>query len=263
MLLSWTITRENANTYANNAPADIAIRRIEPVVTLSAWEQLLATGSGHRAGWALGSKDNRCIAREFHMIKFEHFMLVPNPPFQRSVISESGPKGNLSLLSLCLTLSARTKNDVKEILSSGASLPHEHFWSVTAYAQLCVFSRVKAHWAPTAKQPLPSLQLGGGPFEVGYLSPQQKGFNSHLCWMQSWGAVGARRNNPTNCRDLHAVIPRFCPGSEWKMPRSFLVKSKKAHSYHQHRFVEDDLPTFTWDPITSAFTGESIHPPGI
>uniref|UniRef100_A0A8V1AAA8 Growth factor independent 1B transcriptional repressor n=2 Tax=Gallus gallus TaxID=9031 RepID=A0A8V1AAA8_CHICK len=42
--------------------------------------------------------------------------------------------------------------------------------------------------------------------------------------------------------------------SEWKMPRSFLVKSKKAHTYHQHRFVEDDLPIFTWDPITSAFT---------
>ncbi|XP_048821812.1 zinc finger protein Gfi-1b [Lagopus muta] len=38
------------------------------------------------------------------------------------------------------------------------------------------------------------------------------------------------------------------------MPRSFLVKSKKAHSYHQHRFVEDDRPIFTWDPITSAFT---------
>lgn len=47
------------------------------------------------------------------------------------------------------------------------------------------------------------------------------------------------------------------------MPRSFLVKSKKAHTYHQHRFVEDDLPIFTWDPITSAFTGESIHPPGM
>uniref|UniRef100_A0A8B9R2E4 Growth factor independent 1B transcriptional repressor n=1 Tax=Anas platyrhynchos TaxID=8839 RepID=A0A8B9R2E4_ANAPL len=38
------------------------------------------------------------------------------------------------------------------------------------------------------------------------------------------------------------------------MPRSFLVKSKKAHTYHQHRFVEDDLPVFTWDPISSAFT---------
>ncbi|KAM9257009.1 zinc finger protein Gfi-1b isoform 2-T3 [Cariama cristata] len=38
------------------------------------------------------------------------------------------------------------------------------------------------------------------------------------------------------------------------MPRSFLVKSKKAHTYHQHRFVEDDLPILTWDPITSPFT---------
>ncbi|XP_067165299.1 zinc finger protein Gfi-1b isoform X1 [Apteryx mantelli] len=38
------------------------------------------------------------------------------------------------------------------------------------------------------------------------------------------------------------------------MPRSFLVKSKKAHTYHQHRFVEDDLPTLTWDPVTSPFT---------
>ncbi|KAM6110282.1 zinc finger protein Gfi-1b isoform 2-T4 [Pterocles gutturalis] len=38
------------------------------------------------------------------------------------------------------------------------------------------------------------------------------------------------------------------------MPRSFLVKSKKAHRYHQHRFVEDDLPVLTWDPVTSPFT---------
>ncbi|KAK2535374.1 hypothetical protein Q9233_003671 [Columba guinea] len=38
------------------------------------------------------------------------------------------------------------------------------------------------------------------------------------------------------------------------MPRSFLVKSKKAHSYHQHRFREDDLPILTWDPVPSPFT---------
>lgn len=49
---------------------------IEPVVVLAAREQLLAMGSGHRAGWVLGSKDNRYIAREFCMIKFQHFMLV-------------------------------------------------------------------------------------------------------------------------------------------------------------------------------------------
>ncbi|XP_064324816.1 zinc finger protein Gfi-1b [Phalacrocorax carbo] len=38
------------------------------------------------------------------------------------------------------------------------------------------------------------------------------------------------------------------------MPRSFLVKSKKVHTYHQHRFVEDDLPILTGNPITSPFT---------
>lgn len=42
------------------------------------------------------------------------------------------------------------------------------------------------------------------------------------------------------------------------MPRSFLVKSKKAHTYHQHRFVEDDLPLYTWVPVTSPCTGESV-----
>lgn len=101
MLLSWTITRENANTYANKAPADIAVDSIEPVVILPTWGQLLAMGSGHRAGWLLGSKDNRCIAREFGVIKFHHFMFVPNPSFQRSVIFEMDPKGNPALL-LCL-----------------------------------------------------------------------------------------------------------------------------------------------------------------
>lgn len=76
MLLSQTVTRENANAYANSAPADIATHSIEPLVVLSAREQLLATGSGHRAGWVLGSEDNKYIAREFGMIKFQHFMLV-------------------------------------------------------------------------------------------------------------------------------------------------------------------------------------------
>ncbi|NWI13053.1 GFI1B protein, partial [Crypturellus soui] len=38
------------------------------------------------------------------------------------------------------------------------------------------------------------------------------------------------------------------------MPRSFLVKSKKAHTYHQHRSLEDDLPIFTGDAETSPFT---------
>lgn len=36
VLLSSTITRENANTYANKAPADIAVLSTEPVVTLLA-----------------------------------------------------------------------------------------------------------------------------------------------------------------------------------------------------------------------------------
>ncbi|XP_034607901.1 zinc finger protein Gfi-1b [Trachemys scripta elegans] len=35
------------------------------------------------------------------------------------------------------------------------------------------------------------------------------------------------------------------------MPRSFLVKSKKAHTYHQHHSVEENLPVSTWDPIPS------------
>lgn len=77
-------------------PADVAIRSIQPVVILLTQEQLLAMGSKHRAGWLLGSKDNRCIAREFCMIKFQHLMFVSNPSFQRSVIFESDPKGNLS-----------------------------------------------------------------------------------------------------------------------------------------------------------------------
>lgn len=103
-------------------------------------------------------------------------MSVPNPSFQPPVIFESGPKGNLSLLSLCLILSATTKNDAKEILSSGVSLPHKHFWSVTAYIQLCAFSRVKTHWAPKAKQPLPSLQLGGGALGDGLSVTPAEGF---------------------------------------------------------------------------------------
>lgn len=64
-------------------------------------------------------------------------------------------------------------------------------------------------------------------------------------------------------RGLPGVFLCFIPESEWKMPRSFLVKSKKAHTYHQHRCVEDDLPVLTWAPVTSAFTGESIHPLGL
>uniref|UniRef100_A0A8D2PJN3 Growth factor independent 1B transcriptional repressor n=1 Tax=Zosterops lateralis melanops TaxID=1220523 RepID=A0A8D2PJN3_ZOSLA len=45
------------------------------------------------------------------------------------------------------------------------------------------------------------------------------------------------------------------------MPRSFLVKSKKAHTYHQHRCVEDDLPVLTWAPVTSAFTATGDRTP--
>lgn len=114
MPLSQTITRENAKTYANKAPADITAHNIVPVATLPPPEQLPAPGSGHRAGWVLGSEDNTCIAREFGMIKFQHFMFVPHPPFQRSAIFELGPKGDFSpspptlpLLHCCL--SARTQ----------------------------------------------------------------------------------------------------------------------------------------------------------
>ncbi|XP_006029858.1 zinc finger protein Gfi-1b [Alligator sinensis] len=45
------------------------------------------------------------------------------------------------------------------------------------------------------------------------------------------------------------------------MPRSFLVKSKKAHTYHQHRFVEDDLPLYTWVPVTSPCTATGDKSP--
>ena len=31
------------------------------------------------------------------------------------------------------------------------------------------------------------------------------------------------------------------PPENTTMPRSFLVKSKKAHSYHQQRYLEDDF----------------------
>lgn len=65
-------------------------------------------GERAQAGWALGRKDNGCIAREFCMIKFQHLMFVLSPSFQRSVIAEPDPKGNLShpalLLCLCLTV---------------------------------------------------------------------------------------------------------------------------------------------------------------
>uniref|UniRef100_A0A8D0HLD6 Growth factor independent 1B transcriptional repressor n=1 Tax=Sphenodon punctatus TaxID=8508 RepID=A0A8D0HLD6_SPHPU len=41
------------------------------------------------------------------------------------------------------------------------------------------------------------------------------------------------------------------------MPRSFLVKSKKAHTYHQYRSVED-APLFpTWDPVMSPSTRDN------
>nr|XP_048678897.1 zinc finger protein Gfi-1b isoform X5 [Caretta caretta] len=42
------------------------------------------------------------------------------------------------------------------------------------------------------------------------------------------------------------------------MPRSFLVKSKKAHTYHQHHSVEEDLPVSTWDPIPSLCLETSV-----
>uniref|UniRef100_A0A8C5IF38 Growth factor independent 1B transcriptional repressor n=1 Tax=Junco hyemalis TaxID=40217 RepID=A0A8C5IF38_JUNHY len=45
------------------------------------------------------------------------------------------------------------------------------------------------------------------------------------------------------------------------MPRSFLVKSKKAHTYHQPRCVEDDLPVLPWGPVPSAFTATGDRTP--
>lgn len=98
-------------THANKPPAAITEHNMVPVATLPPPEQLPAPGSGHRAGWVLGSKDNTGIAREFGMIKFQHFMFVPNPPFQRSGMFELGPKGDFSpsppALPLLWCLSAR------------------------------------------------------------------------------------------------------------------------------------------------------------
>lgn len=42
------------------------------------------------------------------------------------------------------------------------------------------------------------------------------------------------------------------------MPRSFLVKSKRAHSYHQHRYFDDDysrLDTIMADVCTGGCIG--------
>ncbi|XP_048367966.1 zinc finger protein Gfi-1b-like isoform X2 [Sphaerodactylus townsendi] len=36
------------------------------------------------------------------------------------------------------------------------------------------------------------------------------------------------------------------------MPRSFLVKSKKAHSHHPYRSVDDDPPAPIWDAAPAA-----------
>ncbi|KAL6063462.1 hypothetical protein STEG23_036868 [Scotinomys teguina] len=41
----------------------------------------------------------------------------------------------------------------------------------------------------------------------------------------------------------------------WKMPRSFLVKSKKAHTYHQPRAQDDDL---VWPPAIIPVTKEHV-----
>ncbi|XP_061460130.1 zinc finger protein Gfi-1b isoform X2 [Rhineura floridana] len=43
------------------------------------------------------------------------------------------------------------------------------------------------------------------------------------------------------------------------MPRSFLVKSKKAHSYHQYRAVDDGLLVPKWDPATATPYPRVIH----
>lgn len=134
--LSQTITRENANTHANEAPAAITAHNMVPVATLPPPEQLPTPGSGHRAGWVLGGKDNADIAREFSMIKFQHFMFVPNPPFQRSVIFELGPKGDFSpsppSLPLLWCLSATTptiqvRGKPSTHHSAGISLPLTYY----------------------------------------------------------------------------------------------------------------------------------------
>lgn len=164
MPLSQTITRENANTHANKAPADITAHNIVPVATLSPSEQLPAPGSGHRVGWVLGSKDNTCIAREFGMIKFQHFMFVLNPPFQRSVIFELGPKGDFSpsppALPLLSCLSARAptsqvRGKPSTHHSAGISLSLSYYWC--CFYHYCFYNNFTVE---------PRPWLGTGPFQV-------------------------------------------------------------------------------------------------
>ncbi|KAJ6652230.1 hypothetical protein lerEdw1_012954 [Lerista edwardsae] len=42
------------------------------------------------------------------------------------------------------------------------------------------------------------------------------------------------------------------------MPRSFLVKSKKAHSYHQHRAVDEGILVPKWGPSTTAVSSSDV-----
>lgn len=170
MPLSQTITRENAKTYANKAPADITAHNIVPVATLPPPEQLPAPGSGHRAGWVLGSEDNTCIAREFGMIKFQHFMFVPHPPFQRSAIFELGPKGDFSpsppalpLLHCCL--SARTQTTQARGKPPHTSFCRDFPLSVSCYC--CYFY----HYCLYNLTVEPRPWLGTGPFQVQHKHP--------------------------------------------------------------------------------------------
>ncbi|KAM8745759.1 growth factor independent 1A transcription repressor b isoform 2-T3 [Acanthopagrus schlegelii] len=61
-------------------------------------------------------------------------------------------------------------------------------------------------------------------------------------------SVHQRRSNPcrvqseqrTHLSPAAGLLALTCPRTEAEMPRSFMVKSKKAHSYHQPRSLEDD-----------------------
>lgn len=67
--------------------------------------------------------------------------------------------------------------------------------------------------------------------------------------LKALGVTSLHQKRPNPCSEQHHRTPLVstagllaltCPRTETEMPRSFMVKSKKAHSYHQPRSLEDD-----------------------
>lgn len=95
------------------------------------------------------------------MIKFQHFMFVPNPPFQRSAIFELGPKGDFSpsppALPLLSCLSARaptTQARGKPCThhSAGISLSLSYYWC--SFYHCCLYNNFTVEprlWFGTAQ----------------------------------------------------------------------------------------------------------------